>query len=519
MKTLTHKIILLAIATLTAVSCTTLLEKLPYQEYTDEEVLNSADGLQALLNGTYDVVKSRYYYGALIYQYDVAKGCDFFVRDVGGGTSMTSEASYSASSTSSGSGPYAWTTIYSVITNANIILDHVDSLAGDVETLRRIKGEALALRGLAYFDLMRLFAYPPHFSILNQDVPGYEQLTLGVPIMKDSDMSLHPENYTIRRVGADTVYNYILEQFTKAKSFLEGKKDSEGYINAATASALRMRVLLYLERWSDVIAEGEEWMAKYGDNYSMISYDSYQYNYYKPFNSESVWELEYTEANSLGSNSLNHWVRKPTDDDPQSATYGDVVMNTGYARVGFMYGNPNNGLPFLQAYPNDIRLVWLCKLGIQEHPEYIGCRKYVGSPFHSTHNIPIIRIPEVYLTMAEAYYHVSDFVNAGKYASLVSQSRRKADISGSDINSIYGERRREYMLEGQNYFDMFRRGTNIRNRQYIELSDNGSITFGSITSQHYRTVYPIPLKEMNANPAIRNQQNPGYAAWVAGGEE
>lgn len=75
------------------------------------------------------------------------------------------------------------------------------------------------------------------------------------------------------------------------------------------------------------------------------------------------------------------------------------------------------------------------------------------------------------------------------------------------------------MLEGQNYFDMFRRGTSIRNRQYIELSNDRSITFGSISSQHYRVVYPIPLREMNANPAIRNQQNPGYSEWVSGGED
>ena len=88
-----------------------------------------------------------------------------------------------------------------------------------------------------------------------------------------------------------------------------------------------------------------------------------------------------------------------------------------------------------------------------------------------------------------------------------------------DKGGIYGERRREYMLEGHNFFDMFRRGDNIRNRQYIELAGNGSITFGKISYQHYRVVYPIPIREMNANPYIRNQQNPGYADWVPGGEQ
>jgi hypothetical protein len=500
-------------------SCSDFLDKKPCEDYTDKEMLESVNGLNTLLNGTYSIVKSANYYGALMYQYEAAKGCDFFIRDVSGGTSMSSEASYSASSTSSGAATDAWRTFYSVITNANLIIDHTDSLTGDVSEIRRIKGEALALRGLAYFDLLRLFAYPPHFSYLHPGQDNNDTLTLGVPLIKNSDMSQHPENYKIVRSSAKDCYEYVLDQFTQAKSFLEGKAERRGAINAATASALRMRVLLYMERWNDVITEGEDWLAKYGSNYSLIPYDNYKSSYYKTFNTESIWELGYDTSNSLGSDALNHWVRKPTDDDPASANYGKVTMNTGYARVGFMYEGVNNGLQVLKAYPEDVRQAWFCDLGIQDHPEYTGCRKYVGEPFHSVHNIPIVRLPEIYLSLAEAYYQIGDYANAGNYASLVSMARRKAAITGSDIASIYGERRREYMLEGQNFFDMFRRGTNIRNRQYIELADNGSITFGSITSQHYRVVYPIPLREMNANPAIRNQQNPGYAAWVAGGEE
>lgn len=510
-------IVLMNLAALSA--CSDFLDKEPYEDYTDDELLESVNGLNTLLNGAYNIVKSEYYYGTLMYQYEAAKGCDFFIRDVSGGTSMSSEAGYSASSTSSGSATDAWRTIYSVITNTNLIIDHADSLTGDISEIRRIKGEAIALRGLACFDLMRLFAYPPHFAYLNPGENNNDALTMGVPIIKDSDMSLNPEKYSIKRESAETCYSYILEQFTTAKAYLEGKTEHQGYINSATVSALRMRVLLYMEKWSDVIAEGEEWINNYGGGYSLIPYESYKTSYWKSFNSESVWELGYDSANGLGSDALNHWVRKPTDDDPDSPSYGKVVLNTGYARVGFMYQGSNNGLQFLQTFPDDVRLAWLCELGIQDHPEYTGCRKYVGSPFHSVHDIPMVRLPEIYLTLAEAYYQMGSYDKAGSYASLVSQARRKASIAGSDIASIYGERRREYMLEGQNFFDMFRRGTNIRNRQYIELADNGSITFGSITSQHYRVVYPIPLREMNANPAIREQQNPGYSAWVSGGEE
>lgn len=512
---------LLSLSLIAAVvsGCSGFLDKTPYEDYTDDDLLTSVNGLDVLLNGTYDIVKGSNYYGALIYQYEAARGCDFFIRDVGGGTSMSSEAGYSLSSTSCGAATDAWKTIYSVVTNTNLILDNVDSVNGDVEELRRIKGEALALRGLAYFDLMRLFAYPPHFSYLNPGEDNNDKLTLGVPLILNSDMSLHPEKYQICRASAEECYNYILEQIAKSQALLAGKTERRGAITAAVASALKMRVLLYMEKWSDIISEGEQWLAEYGGNYSLIPYDGYKTSYWKPYNSESIWELDYDAANALSSSSFNYWVRKPTNDDPLSEDYGKVVQNAGYARVGFMYSGTNNGLPFLKAYPDDIRLCWCCDLGLPDHPEYTGCRKYVGSPFHSVHNIPIVRLPEIYLTLAEACYKMGDLNKAGQYASLVSQVRRKADIAGGDIASIYGERRREFMLEGQNYFDMFRRGTSIRNRQYIELANDRSITFGSISSQHYRVVYPIPLREMNANPAIRNQQNPGYSEWVSGGED
>lgn len=500
-------------------SCLDLLDKEPYEKYQDKDILNSVEGLNTLLNGAYTIVKDRYYYGALMYQYEASKGYDFFIRDVGGGTSMGSEAGYSLSSTSNGSGASAWQTIYSVITNTNLIIDNVDKLSGDINEIRRVKGEALALRGLAYFDLMRLFAYPPHFSYINPPEPGFKNIVWGVPIIKNSHMSLYPKQYTIRRDSAETVYRYILDHFTTAKAFLDGKSDRQGYINSATVSALRMRVLLYMKQWQDVIIEGEEWLAKYESNYSMITHDNYPYYYYKRFNSESIWELNYTEANSLAASSLNHWVRKPTDDDPTSPYYGQVIKNSGYARVGFMYQYPINGLQFLRFYQDDIRQAWICQLGIQDHPEYLGCRKYVGDPFNSTHNIPMVRLPEIYLSLAEAYFEMSDPSRASEFASKVSLPRRKAAIAAEKIDDVLDERRREYMLEGHTYWDMFRRAKNISSRQYIELSNNGSVSFGSKTAQHYRTVYPIPLREMNANPAIRDQQNVGYTDWVSGGEE
>ena len=521
------------LAMFTAASCTDLLDKEPYQNYEKDYILTTVEGLDALLTGSYTIVKDRYYYGSLIYQYEAARGLDFFIRKSGGGTSMQREAQYSLSSTSNGAAPNAWQTIYSLITNLNRIIDHIDNVTGDINEIRRIKGEALTLRGLAYFDLMRLFAYPPHYSFDGHDgqkafakEEDWVKASRGVPIIWDSEMSLNIEKYEVRREDAEDTYFYILEQLYMGKELLKGKTEIRGHVNAAPATALLMRVLLYMEEWDSVVTVGEEWLANYEARYSMIPYDSYPTSYYKTFNSESIWELSYTTSTDLGRNSLNYWARKPTYDDPESPDYGEVSSDIGYSRMGMQWGHTNRGLDFLTYYPDDIRQVFICELGLQEKPGWKGFRKYVGDPYHYTHNIPIVRLPEVYLTMAEAYIKSTTYANpglAGEYASRVSSVRRLADISGSNINDVYNERRREFMFEGHNYWDMFRTGRGIQSRQADldgAYADDASISFGTIgNSAHYRAVYPIPQREMNSNPAIRDQQNPGYAKYVSGGEE
>ena len=518
MKKLSRYIAILLL--LVSTGCADFLDKHPYEDYEQKDILESVEGLNSLLVGSYDIVKDRYYYGALMYQYEAARGLDFAVRLGSGGSSMLREARYSLSRSANGDGANAWQTIYSLITNLNLIIDNIDNVQGDVGELRRIKGEAMALRGLAYFDLMRLFAYPPTYSI--QGKGNYNQeLSLGVPIIETSDKSLNPEKYTIRRETAETSYGFIVEQLTTAKNYLHGRKGVKGHVDAPTVSALLMRVYLYLELWDEVVSEGEEWIANYDGNYSMLSYEKYPNDYYEPFNSESIWELEYTASNSLERNSLNYWARKPTHDDPESPDYGTVAKDIGYARMLMQYEGANTGLNILRLYPDDIRQVLICELGIPEKPQYYGFRKYVGKPYHYVHNIPLVRLPEIYLTLAEGYFKTGNTTEAGRYASMVSSVRRLATISGSSVNDIYNERRREFMFEGQNYWDMFRTARNLTGRQIVEYSDDATISFGDVTSTraHHRAVYPIPLREMNANKAIRDQQNPGYGEWVSGGEE
>ena len=74
---------------------------------------------------------------------------------------------------------------------------------------------------------------------------------------------------------------------------------------------------------------------------------------------------------------------------------------------------------------------------------------------------------------------------------------------------ILDERSKELFGEGNRFFDM------IRLNRTIEFNDDFmSVPVRtrekSIDSTFYKIVLPISQDEINANPAIASQQNPGY---------
>jgi len=491
------------------------LDKTPFAMY-EPDIILTTEGMDALLTGAYSLMAGSGYYGARLYLFEAAKGPDFFVRNVSGGYSFTVENRFTESSTSSSNGTTLWQTIYLSIRNLTILIENIDEVRGETEELRRIKGEALFLRGLCYFDLMRLFAFPPRFSI-----PGHgnynERWQWGVAILNTVEKGSNIFDYVVRRETAEKCYEFILDQFTRAELLLEGRTVAPGHANSATAKALLIRTYLYLEDWDKVIEEGEAWVAMYASRYGMIPYESYPNTYHKPFNSESVWEFGYSVFDNLGSNSLNYWSRRPTWNEPGEARDGLVSQNLGYSKLGLTWGETSGvvrGYEFLTTYPSDIRQYLICDMGLNTDPEYRCIRKYVGDPYHHVHNIPVVRLPEIYLTLAEAYANKNEMGLATYYTSLVSVPRRKAQASVTSANNVLDERRREFIMEGHTYWDYFRTVRNLTGRQIIEGNTYATINFGSTASPHFRTVFPIPLTELNANPAMRDQQNPGYAAWV-----
>ena len=141
------------------------------------------------------------------------------------------------------------------------------------------------------------------------------------------------------------------------------------------------------------------------------------------------------------------------------------------------------------------------------------------------YNMPIYRYAEVLLIAAEGFARTGKEAEARSY---LNQVRKRAGLAnetaGGDelIQSILTERLHEFPLEFKIWDDIRRtrlypeaNGMNSGKLKWVPLASatiqnkpDGSTKVGAIPE--YALLWPIPLSEMQANPALEGHQNPGW---------
>ena len=163
MKKILH-IVTISILSLSVTSCSdSWLDLYPSTSLTSVNAVESYSDVYNLLIGAYDGLQGNSgaasYYGAGFIYYGDVRGDDMQARASGMRVSNTYEMQYSAQSNL----PDVWTKPYDVIKRANEVLVSIDAgLASDgaEADVKNLKGQALTLRALAHFDLVRIYGKP-----------------------------------------------------------------------------------------------------------------------------------------------------------------------------------------------------------------------------------------------------------------------------------------------------------------------------------------------------------------------
>ncbi|HNT92780.1 MAG: RagB/SusD family nutrient uptake outer membrane protein [Bacteroidales bacterium] len=483
-------IILTVLGLMLITSCEEFLDVKPSNYAASETSITNAADAEVAINGLMRKMTSSLYYGRNFVIYGDAKGGDFAVRSQGRGLDYYYSFNHSASS---GSGSGFWEQIYNCILQANNLIKNIQKMEDDgngSDVLSEFKAQAMTARALMYFDLVRLYG-----KCYNMD-----KTSLGVPlVLEPLDASAQPVRATV-----EAVYTQILKDLDDAAPYLSEDK-LEGFINYYTNKALKARVYLFMDNFTASLAAAEE-VINSGE-YSLYANDEWVDSWSGEFGSESIFELAiYPAEGDLETGSLGYYLLR----------LYKVTGASGWFMASDYWINR------MSEDPTDIR--W----GIMDYDESSDTRfgsslKYVGGPAmagdkgsRSAVNVKVIRLSEMYLIAAEAALKLPtpDLEKAAGYLNEIrkrSPGLEPATEATVTIDMIIDEKSKEFFAEGLRYFDMLRLNRTIEfNDEFITPAVVITHREKTLDRTFYKTILPISQNELDANPAIQSQQNPGY---------
>ena len=465
MKRITIKnMIVTTVLFLSLASCEkSFLELKPPTSLTPEFALATEADLQVALRGAYSGLKSTALYGrSLMVLGDMM--ADNTYQSALNTNRYTNFNLYNYLVTD-GDVAGLWNASYTVILRANNI---INSPIADNANIQQIKGEAYAIRALAYYNLVRYFASP--YTL--------DPSKLGVPIITTYQADLKPERAKI----AD-VYTLINKDLTQAYTLMT-KFTNSSQFSKYSAKALQAKVYLTM---------GDKTNAKTAAL-------------------DVITNSGFTAISSAAHTGYWAGVAPRTDKVETLLEISfDAVANNAFDALSYIYlqsGNYGDMLCSSELYDlfetTDIRKS-LYATGIRGGLASVFVNKY-GSFTGDHSDTKVIRMSEMYLIAAEASYP-SNTADALKYVNEVTSRRGATAIASSGsalLEDIITERRKELAFEGERYLDMQRLQRNIAR------SKNYPASALSIDFTNYRRIMPIPQGELDANPSIKSQQNPGW---------
>ncbi|GAA3650453.1 RagB/SusD family nutrient uptake outer membrane protein [Flavivirga jejuensis] len=480
------KRILVAFIVFGMVACNeAVLDQYPNHVISENLVYGSTENLEKVLIGAYNELSRSDYLGRVLYKRAAVKSADFrYVQtNYNPRTYELIEYKNEESTTNSGSAASLWNQAYKTISNLNIVLDYIDESDGNDAEKIKIKAEALALRGMIYFDLSRTFTYPWIWIKEGSNAQGLP-------------LNLSSTENTVERSTLGQTYEQIILDMNMALELLNDNTWEEGstkFITKTGVHALLSRIYLYKEDWDNALDYATEVLSVKGAS-NLMTVDNYVFNDYT---SESLFEISITEENSLGSNGLgaqfNH------DEGGQ----GDVISTSVFVNL-------------LNEYTDDPRA---SLLKTDKEGTNMAFVKYINRADGgglSIHNIPVIRLSEIYLIAAEA---CANGAGGGDPEALVFLNtlieKRTSDFATHQATEIgdalkeriFKERRKELALEGHGIHDYIRLGKDVIRLAEDHVNTGVNIENLVISASSNKVIYPIPSSEVNASGI---KQTTGY---------
>ena len=444
-KTFFIKTVMAVGITIAATSCEGFLDITPDGQVKRDEMLATNEGVEDALYGVYAKLRNTTLYGQEMYfsSLEIMSQTLYCY----GNTGVTALGQYDYNNTTvKNVFAMIWNDMYNNISNVNSVLNAPLVDGANAYPANIYKGEALALRAMMHFDLMRLFAEQITVNPNAKGIPYATEFSLKTP-----DFETLAENY-----------NHVLADLQEAERLLadEGEyenttsfmADRQIHLNLHAVRALMARVFLTkgdkekaLEYAEKVIAQsGRQLKTKtevINDVAGVLSKKECLFGvYFSGFYTQVSAKLQ------------------------QTISYSSLDLRGDFME---MYEKGVSGLDFrTTAYFTSVDLGGTAKYRLSKFTDIYDLQNNASArPADLIQGINMIRLPEMYYIAAECLLD-KDYPKALDYFNEVVTNRGLDDLSGEGEETltqevINTERYKEMIGEGQTFFNMKRLNLSI----------------------------------------------------------
>lgn len=444
-------IYIMAIAMPLFSSCDRWLDVKPYDKISEGELFLTEDGFIKLLNGIYIELNSDMLYGSAlsVEMIEIMGGAYVIGTDnsVWGNYKDLSEYKYGTEYWRARLNE-TWNKAYSLILNCNLLLERLEEtdvrFTGD--NYKIIKGEALALRAMLHFDMLRLFGAVYSRAPQQLAIPYYKAYTV-------TPNDLLPASEVARLITADLLEARILlagDPVRTSGTLTDAPSDGTSTfmyyrnlrLNYFAVTALLARSSLYFgdkeaayDFSTEVIRAASEGIFPFVDK-ALVTGSPDDPD--RIFSSEVIFALTHSQRNSLfkdyfdPSRIPNYVFRMDND------LMGNIVFGGGAATGG----NQDD---------YRYRVNWVAT-GANRYFYKYSDMKDTGSIRNTM--IPMIRLGEMYLIAAESCS--SDIGQGLGYVNALRANRGVGNLQQLTLETLQYEYIRELYGEGQLFF-MYKR--------------------------------------------------------------
>lgn len=429
------------------VSCNSWLEVKPYDKISEGELQKSEEGYQKMLNGIYIDLNSDALYGqSLSVEMIEVMGGAYAI-----GTDNSVWGNYKDLSNYQYGTEYwrnrldqTWNKAYALILNCNKILENIDQNQGLFTggNYYAVKGEALALRAMLHFDMLRLFGPVYAKDSDKKAIPYYNKQTNSPePILTAKEVA--------EKVVADLEEARILLANDPVKTegtLMSGSQDGTSNfmryralrLNYYAVEALLARVNLYMgnkteafKYATDVIKTADQGIFPFVDKSLVIGSPA---DPDRIFSSEVLFALTNTSRSKIHKNfydpsRLPNYVFRMDDNLMSNIVYGGAATTGGY-QDDYRY-----------------RANWIATGSNRYFYKYSDM---VANGSIQNTMIPMIRLGEMFLIAAES--QSDNLANGVQYVNALRRNRGVANLQTLTPDLLKYEYIRELYGEGQLFY-------------------------------------------------------------------